>query len=84
MGQCDHSMAWEVIMIAQRERERGGHQGCHQWHHLETELRRWPHDGAQKRQPVVLRWGDGSRREEERLEPGWVRWIMGVLSLHIL
>jgi hypothetical protein len=22
MGQCDHSMAWEVIMIAQRERER--------------------------------------------------------------
>jgi hypothetical protein len=26
---------------------------------------------------VVLRWGDGSEREEERLELGWVRWIMG-------
>jgi hypothetical protein len=28
----------------------------------------------------VLQWGDGSRCEE-RLEPGWVQWIMGLLSL---
>jgi hypothetical protein len=32
----------------------------------------------------VLRWGDGSRRENERLEPGWVWWIMGVLSSRLL
>jgi hypothetical protein len=57
--------------------ERGGHQGSHQWCHLETELQRWPHDGAQQRQPVVLQCGDGFRREEERLEPRLVWWIMG-------
>jgi hypothetical protein len=33
---------------------------------------------------VVIRWGDGSGCEEERLEPGWVWWIMGVLSLRLL
>jgi hypothetical protein len=27
--------------------------------------------------PVVLRWGNGSRREEERLESGCVRWVVG-------
>jgi hypothetical protein len=31
---------------------------------------------------VVLRCGDGSRCEK-RLELGWVRWILGVLSLHL-
>jgi hypothetical protein len=41
---------------------------------------------TQQRWSVVLRyrWGDGSGREEERLEPRWVRWIMGVLSLRLL
>jgi hypothetical protein len=58
------SWAQEVIVIArreserERERERGGHWGSHQWHCLEAELRRWLHDGAQKRRLVVLRWGD--------------------------
>jgi hypothetical protein len=52
---------------SERERERGGRRGSHQWRHLAAELWRWSHDGAQKRRPVVLRWGDGSRREEERL-----------------
>jgi hypothetical protein len=33
---------------------------------------------------VVLQWGDGSGCEDERLEPGWVQWIMGVLSLLLL
>jgi hypothetical protein len=33
---------------------------------------------------VVLRWGDDSAREEERLEPEWVWWIMGVLSSRLL
>jgi hypothetical protein len=28
--------------------------------------------------------GDGSGHEEKRLEPGWVQWIMGVLSSHLL
>jgi hypothetical protein len=32
---------------------------------------------------VVLRWGVGFRREEG-LEPGWVRWIMWVLSSRFL
>jgi hypothetical protein len=49
---------------------------------LEAELQRWPHDDA--RRPVVLQWKDGFIHEEERLEPGWVWWIMGVLSLHLL
>jgi hypothetical protein len=30
---------------------------------------------------VVFRWGDGSEREEERLELGWVRWIMGTVYM---
>jgi hypothetical protein len=49
MGQRDRSGARKVIMIAQRERERerGGHRGSHQWRNLEAELRRWPHYGAQ-------------------------------------
>jgi hypothetical protein len=80
MERCDRSRAREFVVIAQRERERGSHQ----WHHLEAELQRWPHDGAQHRRPVVTQWGDGSGREEERLEPGWVRWVMGVLSTHLL
>jgi hypothetical protein len=71
-------------MIARKERERGGRRGSHQWRHLETELRRWPHDDAQQRRPVVLRWGDDSRCEDERLEPGLVRWIMWVLSSRLL
>jgi hypothetical protein len=29
------------------ERERGGRQGSHQWHHFEAELHSWPHDGVQ-------------------------------------
>jgi hypothetical protein len=33
---------------------------------------------------MVLRWGDGSEREEKRLEGGCVRWIMRVLSSHLL
>jgi hypothetical protein len=33
---------------------------------------------------MVLRWDDGSRSEEKELEPGWVRWIMVVLSSHCL
>jgi hypothetical protein len=69
-----------VIAQRERERERGGHRGSHQWCHLEAELQRWPHDGAQQRQPVVLQCGDGFRREEERLEPRLVWWIMGGLS----
>jgi hypothetical protein len=44
MGQCGRSESREVVMIAQREGERG--QGSHQWRHLEAELWRWPHDGA--------------------------------------
>jgi hypothetical protein len=67
-------------MIAQRERERSL-SGSHQWHHLEAELWRWPHNDAQQRWLVVLRWGDGSGREDERLKPGWVQWIIVVLSL---
>jgi hypothetical protein len=63
------------------ERERGGNRGSHQWCHLAAGLRKWPSSGAQRRRPVVLRWGDGSRREEGRLESGWVRWRMGVLSV---
>jgi hypothetical protein len=62
-GRCDSS---------ERERVRGGCRDSHQWRHLEMELQRCPHDGAQHRRPMVLRWGDGSRREEERLEQGWV------------
>jgi hypothetical protein len=30
---------------------------------------------------VVFQWGDGSEREEERLELGWVRWIMGAVYM---
>jgi hypothetical protein len=72
MGQHGYSGAREVIVIAQRERERerGGRRGYHQWRHLEAELRRWPYDDTQQRRPVVLRWGDGSGCEEERLELG--------------
>jgi hypothetical protein len=33
-------------------------------------LRRWPHNNAQQRRLVVLRWGDGSGHEEERLKLG--------------
>jgi hypothetical protein len=70
LGHHDHSMAQDVVVIARRERERG-RQSSHQWCHATWRwLLRWPHDGAQQRQSVVLRWGDGSRREEERLEPG--------------
>jgi hypothetical protein len=47
-------------------------------------LHRWSHDSAQKRWPVVLRWGDCFGREEERLESGWVRWIMGEFSSCLL
>jgi hypothetical protein len=54
MGQHGRSEAREVIVIAQRERERGGHQGSHQRRHLETELRRLPHNGAQQRRSMVL------------------------------
>jgi hypothetical protein len=69
MGQRRYSRAQEVIVIAQRERERGGHVGSHQWCDLEVELCRWPHDGAQQRWQVVIQWGDSSGREE-RLELG--------------
>jgi hypothetical protein len=31
-----------------------------------------------------IRWGDGFECEEERLEAGWVQWIMWVLSLCLL
>jgi hypothetical protein len=74
MGRHSRSGAREVVVIALRERERvrGGCRDSHQWRHLEMELQRCPHDGAQHRRPMVLRWGDGSRREEERLEQGWV------------
>jgi hypothetical protein len=61
------------------ERGRGG-LGSHQWCHMEAELWRWPHDGAQQRRLVVLQWGVGFGCEEERLELGLVRWIIGVLS----
>jgi hypothetical protein len=79
-------------MIAQTERERdrdrerggGGHRSSHQWRHLDTELQRWPHDSAQQRRPVVFGGGDGSEHEEERLEPGWVWWVMWVLLSHLL
>jgi hypothetical protein len=52
MGQHDRFKAREVVVIAlrererERERERGGRRGSHQWCHLETKLRRWPHDSA--------------------------------------
>jgi hypothetical protein len=49
-----------------------------------TWRRRWPHDGARQRWPLVLRWAGGFGRDDERLELGWVRWIMGVLSLCLL
>jgi hypothetical protein len=81
MGRGGHSEAQEVIMIAQRER--GGCQGSHQWRHLEVELQRWSHDDTQQRRSAVLRWRDGFEREN-RLESGWVRWIMTILSLHLL
>jgi hypothetical protein len=84
MERCGRSRAREVVVIAQREREGGGRQGSHQWRHLEAELQRRPHDCAQQRRLVVLQWGDSSRREEGRLEPGWVQWIMGVLSSRLL
>jgi hypothetical protein len=74
MGQHGHSEVCEVIVISRRER--GGHRGCHQYCHLETDLRRWSHDDAQQRQSMVLRWRDGFKCEEDILEPGWVRWIM--------
>jgi hypothetical protein len=66
------------------KKEREGHRGSHQWRHLEAELWRWSHDDAQQRRLVVLRWGDGSWHEEERLELGWVQWIMGVLLSRLL
>jgi hypothetical protein len=31
----------------ERERERGGRWGSHQWRHLKMELRRWSHDDTQ-------------------------------------
>jgi hypothetical protein len=46
--------------------------------------RRWLHDGVQQRRMVMLQWGDDSRREEERLELVWVRWIMKVLLSRLL
>jgi hypothetical protein len=33
---------------------------------------------------VVLRWGDVFGHDEERLELGWVQWIVGVLSSWLL
>jgi hypothetical protein len=83
MRRRGRSGAQEVVMIARRERERGGRRGSHQWRHLESELQRRPHDGAQQRRPVVLRLRDGSGCED-RLEPGWVQWIMGVLPSRLL
>jgi hypothetical protein len=54
MGRRGRSRTWEVIVIARSERERGCRRGSYQWRHLEAELRRWSHDGAQQRWPVVL------------------------------
>jgi hypothetical protein len=57
---CDHGVARPLWgsggrrdSLELRERERG-RLGSHQWCYLEAELRRWPHDGAQQRRPVVL------------------------------
>jgi hypothetical protein len=41
-------------------------------------------NGTTYRRSMVLGWGNGSGREEERLEPRWMRCIMGVLSLYLL
>jgi hypothetical protein len=84
MGRHGRSRAREVVVIPQRERERGGHHSSHQLRYSEKELRRWAHDGAQQRWPVVLQWEDDSRRKEDRLEPGWMRWIMMVLSSRLV
>jgi hypothetical protein len=84
IGQCGHFKTREVIEIARREEEGGGGVcwGSHEWRRLEAKLRRWPHDGTQQRWSVVLRWRDGSRREED--ESWWVQWIMRVLSSCLL
>jgi hypothetical protein len=49
--------AREVIVIysLKRERERGRCWGSHQWCHMEAELQRWSHKGAQQRRLIVLR-----------------------------
>jgi hypothetical protein len=84
MEWCDRSEARNVLVIAQSKRERGGCQGSRQWCHLEAELCRWPYDGAQQWQLVVLPWGDGSGHVDERLESGLVRSIIGMLSSRLL
>jgi hypothetical protein len=38
LGRRDCSRAWEVVVIAWRER--GGHRDSHQWRHLEAELQK--------------------------------------------
>jgi hypothetical protein len=55
MGRRGLYGAREVVVIAQRKRERGGHRGSHQWRHLKVELWRWSHDDTQQRRLVVLR-----------------------------
>jgi hypothetical protein len=74
MGQRGHFGTRVVVVIARR-RGGGGRRGVcwdsHQWCQLEAKLWRWPHDGTQERRLVVLRWRDGSGREED--ESWWVR-----------
>jgi hypothetical protein len=65
------------------ERERGG-RGSHQWRHLTAGLRRWSGGSAQQRRAVVLQWGDSPGREEGKLEPEWVQWRMGVVSVSFI
>jgi hypothetical protein len=63
MGQGGRSGAREVVVIARRERE-GRLSRFSPMVPLRGELRRWPHDGAQQRRLVVLRWGDDFNHEE--------------------
>jgi hypothetical protein len=44
MGRRDRSRAWEVVVMAQRER--GGRWDFHKWRHLEVKLQRRPHNDA--------------------------------------
>jgi hypothetical protein len=62
------SKAGEVIVIAQREREREREEVDRVITNGSTW--RWPHNNAQHRRLVVLRWGNSFGHEDERLEPG--------------
>jgi hypothetical protein len=64
-----HSRTRDIIMIAQRERERE-EEVVGVLTNDATWRQRLPHDNAQLRGSVVLQWGDGSGHEDESFEPG--------------